>query len=118
MTMSIRIEVSEKDLPAFLACLGIGTLKAIQSGLIPTQAGIWSLAAPVVHTPDLFASPVAQRIFEVLAECDELGAIKKLMPDRFDATVASLIEKLESELAEIEDPIWRIFLEKQPDLNT
>lgn len=106
--MTVRFQIAKHDLPAFLACLAIGTLDAIRRGVLPAEAGIWTLGAPKIWRQLESTSPVIQEISDVLQTCDELSAIKKLRPDSFDAEVAKLIERLQVVLASIQEPVWQI----------
>ncbi len=106
--MTFQLQLTESDLSAFLACLGIGTLHAIRTGILPAEAGIWTLGAPRTWGPISGLPFVSQEILDVFQACDELSAIQKLMPDGFDATITQLIDRLQAELSNIEDPGWRI----------
>lgn len=105
----MQLKIRETDLPAFLACLGIGVLSAIRTGTLPPEMGIWTLAAPKFWKPLLDISAVPRGILDVLQTCDELSAMRRLMAeDEFDAQVAGLIDQLQIELAKIEDPVWEV----------
>jgi hypothetical protein len=43
--MTVNIQLEQNQLPAFLACLGIGTLVAMQKGQLEAEAGIWTMGA-------------------------------------------------------------------------
>ncbi len=107
----IRLDIEEKDFPAFLACLGIGTLYAIRSGVLPTEAGIWSLAAPIVHAPQSVTTCLPTKIVEVYKTCDELSTIQELLPDLLHQEVTKLMEQLEVEVSRIQEPVWRFWLD-------
>ena len=104
--MSVQMQVSKDVLPAFLACLGIGTLHAIRMGAVPAEAGTWTLASPRFLSPIQDRSMAPKEVIEVCRVCDELGAIQKLLgPGEFDNAVAELIERLRAVLAQV-DPDW------------
>lgn len=107
----MRLELPERNLAPFLACLGIGTLYAIRAGTISADVGIWSLAAPRVWTPLLNKDTVPKEIIDVLRTCDELSALQEALsdePGKFDAEITSLIERLGSELRSVPDTAWSI----------
>lgn len=84
---------------AFLACLGLGTLYAIRQGVLPAEAGIWSLGRPRVRAPlERASDKTTEELFEVLSTADELDAIQKLVPREFDEKVDQLIKRLQSVL--------------------
>ena len=106
--MVMRLLIPEESLAAFLACLGIGTLQAIRTGALRPEAGTWTLGPPRVWGPLVSRSAVPREIIEVFQTCDELAAMRQLLPETFDAEVGKLIERLERQLARIEDPVWTI----------
>lgn len=107
----IRLDIEEKDFPAFLACLGIGTLYSIRSGVLPTEVGIWSLAAPIVHAPQAVTNCLPTKILEVYQTCDELSAIQELLPDILHETVTKLMDELKGEVSRIQKPVWRFWVD-------
>ncbi len=106
--MNVLIKISDEELPAFLAYLGLGTLVAIRNGSVPVETGIWTLARPRVWEFLLKKTKVPKRIIRVYRVADELSAIKSLLPDKFDTNVGKLMDDLEKELAKLKDPTWLI----------
>jgi len=53
-------------------------------------------------------SLLSPEILDVLKTGDELSAIQELMPERFDALLTDLINRLHQELAQMKDPSWLI----------
>jgi hypothetical protein len=105
---SLTLQISQEDIPAFVACLSIGTLYAIREGIIPPQVGIWTLGPPRMWEPLEAMSLIPREIIEVLQRCDELSAIQQLMPDRFVPYVDELIARLQLVLAQAGDPAWDV----------
>ncbi|MCP4540458.1 MAG: hypothetical protein GY832_25245 [Chloroflexi bacterium] len=105
---TVQLQVTEENLAAFLSCLGIGTLFAIRAGVLSTDAGIWSLGVPRVWEPFIGSSKVSQEIIKVLQSCDELSAIQKLQPDKLNAEITQLIDRLQAELGQVQDPVWQM----------
>ncbi|HET8630018.1 MAG TPA: hypothetical protein VFL91_21570 [Thermomicrobiales bacterium] len=104
--MSVHLQVSKGVLPAFLACLGIGTLHAIRTGAVPAEAGIWTLAPPRFLLPIRDRSLAPEAVIEVFRVCDELDAIQEVLgPDEFDKAATDLIERLQAVLARVY-PNW------------
>lgn len=94
--------IQRKDLAAFLACLGLGTLYAIRQGVLPPEAGIWTLGRPRVWDD----SGVPDEIAQVFSTAGELSAIKIVIPNKFDAVVEDLIHRLEVVLASTGEQYW------------
>jgi hypothetical protein len=90
----MMLEIEGEHLPAFLACLAIGTLEAIRQGALPAEAGIWSLAARRLWEPIVGRSPLVDQIIDVLKECDELSAVEELIPSELGSQIERLIARL------------------------
>ena len=106
--MTVNIQLEQKELPAFLACLGLGTLVALQKGPLSAEVGVWTMGAPRVWEPLAKRNVVPQEVIEVFQQSDELAALQKLAPDSYEEELASLINKLIRALNEIEEPVWRL----------
>lgn len=104
----MHCQISEDDLPAFVAYLALGTLEAIRAGTVAPKVGIWTLGMPITWKPLEEAKLVPQAIIDVLRTSDELSAIQKLVPHTFDATVSDLIERLHTALKEMPNQTWRV----------
>jgi len=104
----MRCQISEDDLPAFVAYLALGTLEAIRTGTVSPDVGIWTLGMPLTWEPLEEANLVPQEIIDVLRVSDELAALQKSAPLAFDAVVSDLIERLRVALREMPNPIWRV----------
>jgi hypothetical protein len=104
----MQLQIRNEDLPAFLACLGIGTLHAIREGTVPPQVGIWTLGPPRMWEPLAEIPGVPGEIIAVFRVCDELSALQQLVPDQslFTSFVTELITRLQVVLAQIDDPAW------------
>jgi hypothetical protein len=103
-----RFQIPKDDLPAFLACLGIGTLQAILDGVLLPEVGIWTLGAPRTWKPLNDESYISREIMEVFQTSDELSALKQLAPDQFDLQVKNLINQLQKELSKNANPSWHL----------
>jgi hypothetical protein len=111
----VPLYIRENDKAPFLACLGIGTLYAIREGVLPASAGIWTLGPPPLWKP-LEGQPGAMAdIVEVFSMADELSAIQKLLPDKFEATVDELIDRLKAVLASTGQLYWLAGWSLPPD---
>ena len=98
--------VRKDDRIAFLACLALGTLYAIRQGVLPAEAGIWTLGRPQVRAPLEHEPGVPAGLIEVLSTSDELDAIKTALPHEFEAIMDKLIARLETVLASTGQPYW------------
>lgn len=102
----LRIEVAEPHLPAFFACLCLGTLHAIRARVIPPQVGIWALGPPWAAKLD---GRVPDSIRDVLYETDEISAMAKLgTPQDVNAMLDDMIQRLDTALRGIEEARWVI----------
>lgn len=107
--MLVQMSVPAKDLVTFLACLGLGTLRAIRAGVLHPDAGIWTLAVPGFSTPlrDKFSIP--PEMMEVFTSADELSVIKELRGQAvFEEVLDGHIRVLERILAESPESIWSL----------
>lgn len=104
----MHYQITEDDLPAFVAYLALGTLEAIRAGTVSPDIGIWTLGAPITWEPLEDAKLVPQEIIDVLRQGDELSALQNLAPQTFDAVVTDLIEQLHIALREMPNPNWRV----------
>jgi hypothetical protein len=105
---SLKLRISKKNLDSFLACLGLGTLIAIQKGVLPASAGIWTLGLPRVHEPLVEIKTISRDILEVFSQADELSALQEIAPTIFNNELDKLIERLQTVLAENPAPFWDI----------
>jgi hypothetical protein len=105
---TLKFRISKKNLDSFLACLGLGTLTAIQKGVLPASAGVWTLGLPRVHQPLKDINTLSRDILDVFSGADELSALQKLAPTDFDNELNKLIEQLQTILAENPEPFWDI----------
>ncbi len=113
--MSIKLQITEDELPAFITFLGIGILSAIRDKAVPSEVGIWTVGRPLIWEFLVEQPQVPKDVIKVFRMADELSAIEKLLPNEFDAKVQELINQLETELAKIKDPTWQIrWLEDEP----
>jgi hypothetical protein len=96
----------ESGLTSFVACLTLGTLRAIQVGALPPEVGIWTLGPPGFWEP-LIGRAVPGDLIDVLRTCDELDALNELEPAAFDVLLHGFIERVEAILAGSSAEIWR-----------
>ncbi len=114
--MRVLIRVDDKRLPALLACLGIGTLRAIQLGILPDEAGIWSLGATMAWAPEAIKELVPPVVVEAYLGSDELGAIRQVVSEEaYQEALQELITELEMSLAQLDDKVWRVGLDAGDD---
>lgn len=105
---TLKLRISKKNLDSFLACLGLGTLVAIQKGVLPASAGIWTLGLPRVHEPLVEINTISIDILDVFSQADELSALQELAPTKFNNELEELIGRLQTVLAENPEPFWDI----------
>ncbi len=105
---TVVLRVTEDNVSAFLACLAMGTLCAIRAKTLPAEAGIWTLGVPRIWEPLIASRAASSEVVEILQTFDELSAIQKLMPEKFDKEIDTLIGRLQVELANIEKPVWQM----------
>ena|SRR3954454_20307674 len=103
----------DEQLHTFIACLSLGTLHAIRTGILDTDAGIWSLASPSLLGPLRSNPHVPNELIEVLESCDELSAIQQMMPQRLQGVITETITRIESQLSEAQPNIWRVHWDLQ-----
>jgi hypothetical protein len=106
--MTVNIQVEQNELPAFLACLGIGTLVAMQKGQLEAEAGIWTMGAPRVWEPFVEGSVVPQEVLEVFQQSDELATLQQLAPDSYEEELSRLINQLSGTLSRMQKPLWSL----------
>ena len=102
----VPLWIQREDRTAFLACLGLGTLYAIRQGVWPPQAGIWTLGRPNIWLRLKDDPEIADDLVEVFSAGDELSAIQKLIPDKYDSILDDLISRLETVLASAGEQYW------------
>jgi hypothetical protein len=103
----MQVEI-EEGFTVFVACLVLGTLRAIEAGALSPDIGIWSLAAPRALNSLLAAGNVPPEIIDVLRQGDELSMIKDFQGvEAFEKVLQSHISRIEAVLAENPDDIWR-----------
>lgn len=100
------LDIPDQHLTAFVACLALGTLREIRNGTISPDVGIWSLAAPRFVNPLEERGGVSPALIDALRECDELSTLCTYAPDSYDKAIASLIERLEAILRDVDDPCY------------
>jgi hypothetical protein len=114
-----QLRVSEDDLAAFVACLGIGTLHAMREGVLPIEAGQWSIGSPSLWWLE---GKVPHDIIEVIYEVHDGFETATTEPGTDDrpshwraataeeqqASVADLLSRLERALARLENPLWSL----------
>jgi hypothetical protein len=104
--MQIEI-IQEPD--TFVACLTLGTLHAIRLRALDPDAGIWSLAEPVVFARKFLDGRIHPELLAVLRGCDELSAIGDVFgDDRLDEVIDRLIERVTAYIAEEPERSWRV----------
>lgn len=104
-----RFAIRDDDqLPAFLACLALGTLYAIQRRAIPSTCAIWSLGSPFFWEPLMEHGDIPQNILEVLQTADELSALQKLAPEAYDPALQDLIDRLIETLRQLPEQTWQL----------
>ena len=111
----INFRISKKNLDSFLACLGLGMLTAIQKGVLPASAGIWTLGLPRVRQPLMDINTISREILVVFSQADELSVLQELAPTEFDNELSKLIEQLQTVLAENPEPFWDIDWRSEKD---
>jgi hypothetical protein len=99
----------EEDLIPFLACLGLGTLRAIRAGALHPDVGIWTLAVPGFRIPLEERRNLPRELLEVFGAADELSAIKDLGGQaRFEEVLDGQIRVLERILAASPESSWSL----------
>ena len=108
--MMVNIQLEQNELSTFLACLGLGTLVAIQKGQLSAEAGVWTMGAPRVWEPFVDGAVVPQEVLEVFQQSDELATLQKLAPDSYEEELERLINQLASTLKRgaSPEPVWRL----------
>ena len=107
--MHVQMAIPEKDLITFLACLGLGTLRAIRAGVLHPGAGTWTLAVPGFRAPLESKSDIPKEMLEVFTSADELSAIQELCgQEAFEEVLDRHIRVLESILAQATGSTWRL----------
>lgn len=106
--MTVNIQLEQDDFPAFLACLGIGTLVAMQKGQLEAEAGVWTMGAPRVWEPFVEDSVVPQEVLEVFQQSDELAMLQQLAPESYEEELSRLINQLSGTLSKMQQPIWSL----------
>lgn len=104
----MQLHVLNDDLSSVLACLGIGLLWTIRQGVIPPESGIWTLARPQTWVPLQDVELVPQEIIDVFQACDELSAIKKLVPDHYEEAIDEFIQRLAAVMAPVGTIGWQL----------
>ena len=104
----VTIQLDQNDVPSFLACLGLGTLMAIQKGQIPAEAATWTMGAPRVWEPLIEHSLVPKEIIDVFEQGDELAALEELSPDLYQEELSLLISQLQKTIGQVSNPSWRL----------
>ncbi len=108
---TVIIRVRPRLLPPLLACLGIGTLRSIQQGILHDDAGIWSLGATMVRLPAAIENTLPPEIVNAYRASDELEAIRRVVSEEaYHAALEDLIAQLETALAQLDNKIWRMRL--------
>lgn len=105
--MTVNIQLEQNELPAFLACLGIGTLVAMQKGQLEAEAGIWAMGAPRVWEP-IEDNIVQKDILEVFQQSDELATLQQLAPESYQEELEQMINQLSDVLSRMQKPIWSL----------
>jgi hypothetical protein len=104
--LAMQIEITEEP-DTFIACLTLGTLRAIRVGALASDAGIWSLTEPVVWAREFLAGHVHEELLDVLGACDELSAIGDVLGhDYLDEVVDSLMERVTAFVAQDPERYW------------
>jgi hypothetical protein len=101
---------------AFLACLGIGTLKAIQVGAMPPTAGAWTLARPRLWLPLATSMPVPEEIVSAFRSSGQLAAQHSAVT--MNKEIAGLIGRLLEALKRDEDGDWSVSWSVDPEWDT
>ena len=104
----MNLTIEDRGLPTFLTCLGIGVLHAIQRGILPPQAGVWTLARPAFWEPLEASKVLPPHIISAFQTCDELAALQQVSPEALEAELAALISKLEDFLQSQSDAGWEV----------
>ncbi|MBI4494024.1 MAG: hypothetical protein HY690_14640 [Chloroflexi bacterium] len=92
----MQLDIPDDDLRLFLSLLGLGLLHSIARGVLPADAGIWTLAIPRMWEPILEQGSVSGEIALVYRQLDELSAIQELLPERYSEKLDQLISRLEA----------------------
>lgn len=96
---AMQIEITEPS--AFVACLALGTLRAIRVGALTPDAGIWSLGQPWVYAREYLAGHVHDELLDVLSACDELPLIGDMLGrDYRDEVIDGFIERVTAVIAQ------------------
>lgn len=100
----LRMEIWERDLPAFFACLCLGMLHAIREGTIPAEVGIWALGPPWA---DRLKGRVPGGVRGVLYETDEIEVgDHRVGHEDVNARLDKMISRLNQELRRMPDTRW------------
>jgi hypothetical protein len=103
----MKLDIPDEQLASFLACLGLGVLRAIASGQTPADAGIATLGRPRSWKP-LERHPSLAEVVAVFSEMDELASLRELAPADYDAALSALIARLEATLRSAPPPSWTL----------
>src|SRR5687768_14016716 len=104
----MQIEISQEP-DTFVACLTLGTLRAIRVRALDPDAGIWSLTEPVVWAREFLDGRINEELLAVLRASDELSAIGEVYgADRLDEVIDSLIQRVTAFIAEQPERYWRV----------
>lgn len=105
--VAFQCEVDAADLEAFVACLALGTLEAMRSGLWPSSAGTWTLARPIFRQT-LESAGLPKSLLDVIQSADELSALEALCGrPALEAELDKMIEAVRGSLAKTASTMWR-----------
>lgn len=97
-----------ENVPAFVACLTLGTLEAIRAGAMDAADGIWTLGAPRTWEPLERDRRVPPELLRVLKTGDEIDAAKTLLGPAYVGIVDELKQAVLGLIETRRDKIWRL----------
>ena len=106
----MKLEISEEDLPAFLACLALGALHSLHAGVPDGGGSVNALSNPGFWRPLLAKPEVPEELTDILRATEGLAAMREHAPGaEYESIMADRILRLQSELGRGKTRrIWRL----------
>ena len=105
-TLDLELDSTGRD--ALVLCLALGTLEAMRSGILPLEAGIWTLGRPVFWEP-LKCAGMHEEVIVVFQTVDELDALEKLAGRAAaEAVLDRMLEVIRRHLEAVPNKNWRV----------
>ena len=94
----VDVQIPAGQLRVLVACLVLGTLQQIESGILGPEAGVWCLARPRFREEAIERGLLSEAFVEALQWADDLAAIEERVPEAYPGALASLREAALAEL--------------------